>query len=60
MIMVALWTLASLAFHAVRHLQAFAARSRGQQIEPWDEGLKLAFRSIEETARQERPEEDGE
>jgi phosphatidylglycerophosphate synthase/antitoxin (DNA-binding transcriptional repressor) of toxin-antitoxin stability system len=60
MIMVALWTLASLAFHAVRLLQAFAARSRGQQIEPWDEGLKLAFRSIEETARQERPEEDGE
>jgi phosphatidylglycerophosphate synthase len=59
MIMVMLWTLASLAFHAVRLLQAFAARSRGQQIEPWDEGLKLAFRSIEETARQEGQEEDG-
>jgi phosphatidylglycerophosphate synthase len=59
MIMVALWTLASLAFHAVRLLQAFVARSRGQQIEPWDEGLKLAFRSIEETARHEEEGGDG-
>jgi len=56
MVMVALWTLASLAFHGLRLLQAFAARRRGQPIEPWDEGLKLAFRSIERTAWQE---EDG-
>ena len=56
MVMVALWTLASLAFHSVRLLQAFAARSRGEAIEPWDEGLKLAFRSSEGSAL---PEEDG-
>jgi phosphatidylglycerophosphate synthase len=53
MIMVALWTLASLAFHVVRLLQAFVARGRGDTIEPWDEGLKLAFRSSDGTPPQE-------
>jgi phosphatidylglycerophosphate synthase len=36
MVMVALWTLACLAFHAVRLLQAAARRARGVAIEPWD------------------------
>jgi hypothetical protein len=36
MVMVALWTLACLGFHAVRLLQAAARRARGAAIEPWD------------------------
>jgi phosphatidylglycerophosphate synthase len=35
--MVALWTVASLGFHAVRIAQAFAARARGRAVRPWDE-----------------------
>ena len=47
--MVALWTLASLAFHGVRLLQAFIAQRRGEPVTPWDEALKPAERPIEET-----------
>jgi phosphatidylglycerophosphate synthase len=36
MVLVALWTLASLGFHGVRLLQAAARRARGAAIEPWD------------------------
>jgi phosphatidylglycerophosphate synthase len=36
LLMVALWTLASLAFHALRLLQAFSARRRGEAVIPWD------------------------
>ena len=36
MVLVALWTAASLAFHALRLGQAFAARWRGEPVEPWD------------------------
>jgi len=35
--MVALWTLASLAFHAVRLGQAWWLRRRGDRVEPWDQ-----------------------
>jgi len=35
MVMVALWTLCSLAFHAVRLAQAFARRRRGQSVAAW-------------------------
>ena len=35
--MVALWTLASLGFHGVRIVQAFAAHRRGEAIVPWGE-----------------------
>jgi len=35
--MVAIWTVASLAFHTVRLVQAFVARSRGEAIRAWDE-----------------------
>jgi phosphatidylglycerophosphate synthase len=35
MVMVAIWTLCSLAFHAVRLLQAFACRRRGQVVAAW-------------------------
>jgi phosphatidylglycerophosphate synthase len=43
LVMVALWTLVSFAFHSVRMLQAFAFRRRGGQIEPWDERLRSAL-----------------
>lgn len=36
LVMVALWTVASLAFHAVRTAQAFAARRRGEAVDAWD------------------------
>jgi phosphatidylglycerophosphate synthase len=42
--MVALWTLASLAFHAIRIAQAFAARARGRSVRPWDEAAAPALR----------------
>jgi hypothetical protein len=42
--MVALWTLASLAFHAIRIAQAFAARARGREVRPWDESLAVPVR----------------
>jgi len=37
MALVALWTAASLAFHALRLLQAFAVRLRGGSVTPWDQ-----------------------
>jgi len=43
LVMVALWTLVSFAFHSVRLLQAFAFRYRGGVIEPWDERLRSAL-----------------
>jgi phosphatidylglycerophosphate synthase len=42
--MVALWTLASLAFHAVRIAQAFAARARGEAVRPFDESAPAGER----------------
>jgi phosphatidylglycerophosphate synthase len=36
MLMVALWTVASLSFHAVRLLQAFALRARGGAVVAWE------------------------
>lgn len=37
MTLVAIWTALSLAFHTLRLAQAFATRSRGEAIVPWDE-----------------------
>jgi phosphatidylglycerophosphate synthase len=37
MTLVAIWTAVSLAFHALRLAQAFAARWRGEAVVPWDE-----------------------
>jgi len=37
LVMVALWTVVSLAFHTVRLAQAFAARRRGEPVTPLDE-----------------------
>jgi hypothetical protein len=37
MTMVALWTVASLSFHAVRLLQAWLVRWQGGVVEPWDQ-----------------------
>ncbi len=51
--MVALWTVASLAFHAVRLGQALRASARGEPVEPWDEALKGGLRPIEETGQKE-------
>jgi len=44
MAMLALWTVASLSFHAVRLLQALLARQQGREVEPWDQpsGAELA------------------
>jgi phosphatidylglycerophosphate synthase len=42
--MVAIWTAASLAFHAVRIAQAFAVRARGQEVRPFDESTASALR----------------
>jgi phosphatidylglycerophosphate synthase len=42
LVMVALWTGVSFAFHALRLLQAFGVRRRGGVIEPWDERLRQA------------------
>ena len=43
LVMVALWTLVSLTFHAVALGQAVALRRRGGVIEPWDERLRRAL-----------------
>jgi phosphatidylglycerophosphate synthase len=43
LMMVAVWTLISFAFHTVRMVQAFALRRRGGVIEPWDERLRGAL-----------------
>ncbi len=43
LVMVALWTLISFAFHGVRLAQAFVFRQRGGVIEPWDERLRRAL-----------------
>lgn len=40
LVMVAIWTLASLGFHSVRLVQAFALRRRGEAIQPWGEALR--------------------
>lgn len=42
--MVALWTVASLAFHAVRIAQALAARARHREVRPWDESPEPTLR----------------
>ena len=42
--MVALWTIASLAFHALRIAQAFAARAADQEIRPCDESSRPVAR----------------
>ncbi len=42
--MVALWTVVSLGFHALRIGQAFAARSRGERVRPFDEYAPAAAR----------------
>ena len=36
LVMVALWTVASLLFHTVRLAQAFRARARGEEVVAWD------------------------
>jgi len=47
--MVALWTVVSIAFHVVRLLQAFVARSRGEAIVAWD-GPRPGTTTTEATA----------
>jgi hypothetical protein len=44
--MVALWTGASLGFHAVRIAQAFAARARGRPVRPGAEASPPGLRPI--------------
>ena len=44
--MVALWTAVSLGFHAARIAQAFAARSRGEPVRPFDESAPAVARPI--------------
>jgi len=51
MTVVAIWTLASLGFHAVRLLQAFLTRARGEEVVPWDEHGRAVARPTHETAR---------
>jgi hypothetical protein len=46
LVMVALWTVASLGFHAVRIAQAAALRARGSAIAPWDEAPGVGLRPI--------------
>lgn len=48
MTLVAIWTIVSLAFHAVRLGQAFAARARGEAIVPWDEAPQARARPSRE------------
>jgi phosphatidylglycerophosphate synthase len=45
LVMVAIWTIVSFAFHTVRLAQAFALRLRGGVVEPWDERLRPALAS---------------
>lgn len=40
MVLVALWTVASLTFHSIRLLQAAIGRARGKTICPWDEAQR--------------------
>ncbi len=47
--MVALWTVVSLGFHAIRIAQAFAARARGLAVRPWDEASAPELRPSEAT-----------
>jgi phosphatidylglycerophosphate synthase len=44
LVLVAIWTLASLGIHAVRIAQAFAARARGIAVRPFDESLPAPAR----------------
>src|SRR5262245_283289 len=44
--MVAVWTAVSLGFHAARIAQAFAARSRGEPVRPFDESAPPSARPI--------------
>lgn len=44
LVLVAIWTLSSLGFHAVRIGQAFAARARGRAVRPFDESLPSPVR----------------
>jgi phosphatidylglycerophosphate synthase len=44
LVMVAIWTVISLAFHTLRLVQALVLRRRGQRIEPWDDALRGAVR----------------
>ena len=53
MVMVALWTLASLAFHTLRLLQAALRHLRGETIEPWNESGRGLLR-LEEGASSSR------
>ena len=45
LVMVALWTIVSFAFHGIRLVQAFRLRRRGGDVEPWDERLRQALGS---------------
>jgi phosphatidylglycerophosphate synthase len=42
--MVAIWTVVSLCYHAVRIAQAFAARARGESVRPFDESAPALAR----------------
>jgi phosphatidylglycerophosphate synthase len=44
LLLVALWTVASLAFHGVRLLQALVRARRGAPVEPWDGALRAGAR----------------
>src|SRR5262249_60689075 len=44
LVLVAIWTLASLGFHAVRIAQAFSARAHGSAVRPFDESLPAPAR----------------
>jgi phosphatidylglycerophosphate synthase len=50
LVMVAIWTAASMVFHFVRMLQAFVVRARGGTVAPWDETLGSAAIYGEATA----------
>jgi hypothetical protein len=54
--MVAIWTVASIAFHCVRLVQAFVARAHGETIAPWDEAPAALMRpSVRPKLENERP-----
>ncbi len=52
MTMLAIWTVASLAFHAVRLAQAFRARARGEPVTAWDEASGAAERPSQQPPRE--------
>lgn len=52
MTMVAIWTGASLAFHALRLAQAFRARACGEAVAAWDEASDSAGRPSQEPPRE--------